>query len=150
MYFFETGCESLTGKILYSDSYAEKSYEEPIEIMPLLNTCAAVPFLGIIVGVARIALAILHIIGHLLATAIFSDRGHLFHAAKGGAELLRGIIEALPIVGRLFVWYHDTRIRTCFAFSSRTISYSCFIVKIYNPENPDPIDLLLQNNVKLT
>lgn len=51
------------------------------------------------------------------------------HALKGVCEIGRGLIEATPIVGRIFANLNH-------ASGSRT----WWIIKICNPEQPDPLD----------
>jgi hypothetical protein len=126
----ETKAKSLMGPLFYSD----KSYEESFDCygntfisQPWLNDLAKYPVIGIAAGVMRMALAIIHSIGHLLAALITFDKGHCFHAAKGGCEFLRGLIEAIPLVGRAFA-----------NFYSRYGNW--WILKIYNPNAPDSLD----------
>lgn len=149
MVILKTTCESsFTGKYLYSDTYAEipgcraPKGKPEITIMPTLNKGAAIPFFGHVAATGRIALAIIHIAGHTFAAIIFWDMGHLCHVAKGGAELLRGLIEITPIVGRIFVWNYDSRDPLCSHKCSEETGYysSYFLIKIYNPDQPDLID----------
>ncbi len=90
-------------------------------------------------GVTRIALAVFHIVSHTFAAVLYREHGHFYHVAKGGAELIRGIIETLPIIGRLFVWNFDARL-TVNSCARQKINYNWFMVKINNPEKPDFID----------
>lgn len=148
MAIFTTKVQSWTGKMIYSDTYAEISTHNQLRKckVPLLNRLAAYPIIGIVAGIIRIALSIIHIIGHLAAALLAKDKkGHLYHVIKGGAELLRGVIEATPILGRIFVWKYDvpkpfyytkTRHR-----GERT--YAFFLIKMYNPDKPDDIDNVL-------
>ena len=116
-----------------------------------LNKCAAIPIVGILAGITRVVLAIIHIIGHLLASLIYWKKDHLYHVAKGGAELLRGVIEMIPVIGRVFVWAHDARkhriwhpISDLLGFkynnSYLNTEYSVFLVRIKNLTAPDEID----------
>lgn len=146
MTVFQTTCSSITGKVLYSDTYVSRYFEEDtIEDIPLLNRVTAIPVIGHLGALLRIVLSILHMIGHSLAAVIFRDSGHLAHVAKGGAELLRGIIEFIPIGGRIFVWGYDTR--DCSTglvpqyFKVEVGRY--FLIKIYNPNEPDRVDQYL-------
>lgn len=139
--FHTTDTQGFLGGLIYSDTY---SHEDPrANQRSFLNKWAAIPILGCLAGVARVALAIVHIIGHLLAAIpdylIFKDTNHLCHAAKGSTELLRGCIETMPIIGNVFVWLYDAP-SFC---TNGDFEYSFFIIKIYNPNNPDPIDLHL-------
>lgn len=135
----ETTTESWTGEYLYSDfatcyGTAEKN--------SALNTCAKIPFLGIVAGICRVALGIIHTLAHLLAALITQDKGHLFHAAKGCCEILRGLIEALPIIGRIFanlynstpLWDPNGRGTRCW-----------WMIKIYNPGQPDGLDIWMDH-----
>lgn len=150
MAFVTTKTESITGKYLYSDTYAEipkvlsdtwwVRYERSF-----LNACAAIPFIGPLAGAARCALAIIHIIGHLFAALIFWDSGHLVHALKGCAEWLRGGIEIMPVLGRLFVWLYDApgyERFPCFRmpYGHPVERWSFFLIKIHHPDKPDKID----------
>jgi hypothetical protein len=67
-----------------------------------LNSMAKVPILGMAAGVIRSALSVIHILGHLLAAFAKQEKGHVYHALKGGCEFIRGIIESIPIIGRIF------------------------------------------------
>ncbi len=124
----ETKTKSFSGAFLYSDKI---HYDEhnivTIEHQPWLNELAKIPVIGIAAGVTRMALALIHTVGHLLAAVVTFDKGHLIHAAKGGCEFLRGFIEAIPIAGRYFAnnYYRDGE---------------WWIIKIYNPDAPDSLD----------
>lgn len=133
-----TNCDAWTGNIIYSDSsfYTGDHWGEiSEERRPALNHLAAVPVVGILAGGIRIALAIIHILGHSLAALVLWDRGHLPHVIKGGAELVRGVIEVIPVIGRLFSWVYDAQ--------EPWIGHNCgmhnewqhtfFLVKIYVP-----------------
>lgn len=96
--FLQTNVPSAIGRLLYSDEY--RSYSSRIN--PVLNQWAAIPVIGRLAGISRIILSIIHILGHLGAMLVTLDTGHLKHVVKGGAELLRGVIEAIPIIGFLF------------------------------------------------
>lgn len=145
MAIIQTTCSSITGKFLYSDTYVSRHFEEGIvEQIPLLNRVTAIPIVGHLGAGIRIALAIIHITGHTFAALIFLDSGHLCHVAKGGAELLRGIIEMIPLAGRIFVWIYDSRDCGCGGpYYSRVEVGRYFLVKIYNPTQPDQIDQYL-------
>lgn len=127
----ETRAESLTGHYFYSDRMHS---DEPtsIEIQPFLNQLSTINIIGIAAGIIRMALAIIHCIGHLFATILTFNKGHLFHVAKGGCEFLRGFIEAIPFIGRIFanVYYHHGE---------------WWIIKIYNPMRPDTLDEYANN-----
>jgi hypothetical protein len=126
----ETKTTSLTGSLLYSDAI---DYEDALNCrgfkrkQPPLNNLANYPIIGIVAGIARMALAVIHSLGHLLAAIVTCDKGHLIHAAKGGCEFLRGFIEAIPIAGRLFSNYYND-------------AGDWWIIKIYNPDAPDAVD----------
>ena len=125
----ETKTQSWTGPLFYSDkAYPELQFHTPVTGQPLLNLWANTPVLGIAAGVTRMALSVIHTIGHLFAALVTWDKGHLFHAAKGGCEFLRGFIESIPVAGRLFAnVYGETGL--------------WWIIKIYNPDHPDSLDL---------
>ena len=147
-----TECTSVTGSFLYSDTYATSVRSgENIRVekeIPFLTELAAIPVLGIVAGITRCALAIIHMIGHLFASIIFWNIGHLYHVVKGGAEMLRGGIEMIPIVGRVFVWYVDA---PAFAlhgqFQTEDESRgNVFLVRISHPKIKHPLDFVLKNN----
>lgn len=157
MCIFKTSCQSLTGQILYSDTYAivpaaARDQDDDTSVKfyrPFLNEWAGIPFIGNLAGVVRCALAIIHMIGHIFAALIFWDAGHLGHAFKGGTEFLRGTIEATPIAGRLFVWFYDAPGYERFIsmpWAEPQHRWSFFIIKIYNPQHPDRIDRALDND----
>lgn len=125
--------ESFTGKYLYSDFATGKGEKDSA-----LNIAAKIPLVGVVAGVVRIALAIIHTVGHLFAALVTFKEDHLWHAAKGACELLRGLIETIPIIGRIFA--------NCFNYDDK--DYDCrswWMIKIYNPEKPDGLDLWMNN-----
>lgn len=104
----ETSIKSYTGEYLYSDSWVEWSARDlKGRDLTWLNESARYLGLGILAGIARIALGVIHTFGHLILAALTREKGHLFHAAKGGCEIFRGLIEAIPIIGRIFVHYYN-------------------------------------------
>src|SRR5260221_12413597 len=107
MAILTTTCTSFTGNILYSDCFVilpEVLSDDPIKgDVPFLNQWAGIIFIGDLAGVTRCALAIIHIIGHTFAAAIFWDSGHLYHVLKGSAEFLQCFIEMILMAGRSFV-----------------------------------------------
>lgn len=139
----ETKTESWTGPYLYSDYVEHKQ-------VPCLNCFAKVPLLGNIAGIIRMALSIIHIVGHLLAACVTWDKGHLIHAAKGCTEFLRGLIESIPIVGQIFAQCYNPGHDWCFwndpGFENGDPDYtpeqsaSWWMIKIYNPQKPDYLD----------
>lgn len=135
--FLATSCESWTGNIIYSDSYVQLGNHHDItdwEERPLLNHLAAVPVVGSLAGGIRVALAVIHILGHSLAAVVLWNREHLFHVIKGGAELIRGIIEVIPVIGRIFSWTYDAQLpwfHDCGAHTQERATF--FLVKVYNP-----------------
>ena len=132
----ETTVPSPTGNILYSD-YATVNGQKD----SLLNKCAKIPFVGIVAGIARMALGILHTLGHLFAALVTLNKGHLYHAAKGACEILRGGIEALPIIGRIFANTYNSQGTPWEEDGVR----SWWMIKIYNPEKPDGLDKWMRN-----
>ena len=90
---------------LYSDG---RCYKEPS-----LNKWAEIPIIGSFAGALRVALAICHIAIHLFSFSkdffTYGDfsRASLAHGAhiiKGFAEMLRGVLEVLPVLGNLLVY----------------------------------------------
>lgn len=131
----ETRAESYTGSLFYSDKiiysdYSDKDNWQQRQFItqPFLNELSKIWVIGIAAGVIRMALAAIHIVGHLFAALFTLDKGHLYHAAKGGCEFLRGFIESLPFIGRMFAQgYVQNGI--------------WWMIKIYNPDKPDSLDL---------
>ncbi len=118
-----------------------RTFVEP-EKTTLLNGLVCLPFIGIVAGITRVALGIIHTTGHLFAALVTLKKGHLAHAAKGACETLRGIIESIPIVGRIFS-------HTNFIFdpikvhSGISFEHSWWMIKIYNPQKPDGLDEIM-------
>ncbi len=146
-------CSSFTGKFLYSDTYAkvsgwvDGSIEDCIieEKTSTLNKLAAIPFIGSVSGALRVCLACIHMVGHLFAALLFQNWGHIAHVVKGGAELLRGVIEVIPVVGNIFsIFYNQPNFLLIGQQSScqggHVEAYSFFLVKIRNPNKLDQID----------
>lgn len=125
----ESNTKSWTGPYLYSD-YAVLG--GVIRKNTKLNELVKNPVLGNFAGIARIALGIIHTIGHLFAFLFSFNRGHLFHSLKGICEIVRGVIETIPIVGQLFSY----RLMPEFDGSS------WWLIKIYNPMNLDGLDIV--------
>lgn len=120
----ETTTESWSGKYCYSDvcfSQAKNYYQHP------LNELSRFFVIGMVAGVMRVAIAVFHILNHLFAALRTFDKGHLVHVAKGGCEVLRGLIEAIPVIGRLFAHAYCN-------------GWNWWIIKIYNPNQPDSLD----------
>lgn len=148
MLFLKSRRESLTGKLLYSDTYIQfpkaDSQEKMKMQMPLLNKLAAMPFIGHFSGIFRSLFAVVHIAVHLVLALFYWEREHLAHVVKGCAEFVRGIIETLPFVGRLFAWtYGPPAFPLKFLNSKRAKSEEearCFLVKITNPDKLDKLD----------
>lgn len=124
----ESKIPSWTGEYLYSDFAIQNGV---VQKNSLLNNLSQIPFVGILAGVARVALAIIHSIAHLFAYLITKDKGHLYHAAKGGCEILRGAIEAIPVIGRIFAWLYILPLRNARCW---------WMIKMYNPDSPDGLD----------
>lgn len=128
----ETRTWSCTGHALYSDQFHQefdKSHELPTWAgrQPFLNKLSTYDVIGILAGLSRMALAIIHSIGHLFAALFTWNKGHCMHAAKGACEFLRGSIEAIPFLGRSFAkrYYYEGE---------------WWMIKIYNPNCPDTLD----------
>lgn len=125
----ETKTTSFLGSLMYS----ERRYPNPQEpvtfsLQPMLNDLSRISVVGIFAGITRVALAAIHTVGHLFAALFTFNQGHLYHAAKGGCEMLKGLIETLPFVGRKFARLY-------------TGNGVWWMIKIYNPEKPDSLDL---------
>ena len=123
----ETTTGSWLGPYFYSDQVYVSPKDTSGSTEPLLNGLSQISFVGIAAGVARMALATIHTLGHLFAALLTLDLGHYFHAVKGGAEFLRGFIEAIPFLGRGFAELYCK-------------GGLWWIVKIYNPIAPDSLD----------
>lgn len=144
--------ESITGPFLYSDYYGEEIFDrgqKNIYQTTFLNEFACLPVVGRLAGLIRMALAVIHIIGHCFAMLGTLDKGHLFHAAKGACEFARGAIEIIPIIGFIF----SMNTTSIYPLDFRSICYyDCdldrdpkttgffFLIKIYNPRHADLVD----------
>jgi hypothetical protein len=133
----ETDVESLTGNYLYSDFATGKGEKDST-----LNSMVQFPVVGIAAGVARVALGIVHTLGHLFAALLTLKKGHLFHASKGACEILRGAIETIPIIGRIFANLFNSTI-ACDDLDEGNRSW--WMIKIYNPNKPDGLDKWMDN-----
>ncbi|NGX53635.1 MAG: hypothetical protein K1000chlam4_00351 [Chlamydiae bacterium] len=133
-----TEVKSYTGKYLYSD-FAGGEYEKNC----LLNNLAQIPVIGIVAGAFRVILGIIHTLGHLLAALITQKKGHLYHAGKGVCESIRGLIEMLPIVGRIFAW--DRVDESEILSKGKTSVTDIWMMKMYNPNSPDGLDRVYNN-----
>ena len=116
--------------------------DQQVSLDSTLNQGARMPVVGILAGIARMALAIIHTVGHLFAAAATLEKGHLYHALKGCCEFVRGMIEAIPIVGRVFSYYYSSP-KVSQADSQENIR-SWWIIKMYHPKHPDPLDMVMQ------
>lgn len=140
---WETTVGSFTGNYLYSDFAITEIGNKQLEKDSDLNKLVKKPFIGVVGGVARVGLGIIHTTLHLLAATVTFKKGHLFHASKGGCEILRGIIESIPIGGRIFANFYGFDARNKSADSEGERNW--WIIKIYNPENPDGLDRFMRN-----
>lgn len=129
---WETNVESFTGKYLYSDFAIGKAKKDTA-----LNNLVQIPLIGIAAGITRVALGLIHTVGHLLGALFTFKKGHLFHASKGACEILRGIIETIPVIGRLFANQYNS--------SEDGNARSWWMIKIYNPKKPDGLDKWMDN-----
>lgn len=125
--------EGWTGEYLYSDFAIQNGL---VQKNSLLNNLSQIPFIGILAGLGRIALGIIHSVGHLLAYFGNMDKGHIYHAAKGGCEILRGSLEAIPILGRIFSWLYMAPLSN---------GRCWWMIKMYNPSSPDGLDRFMGN-----
>lgn len=91
-------------------------------------------------GIARIALGVIHILGHLLAVPFAIKQVNLAHAAKGGCEIVRGVIESIPIMGRIFVNTYSPDPHTAKSIGRISCSGNYFMMNIYNASRPDTLD----------
>lgn len=129
----ENTLHSWTGDLLYSDT----GYDQFQSIYPqnsVLDHLASKPFIGILGGIIRVALAAFHILVHTLSLIFTFDFRHFMHIAKGGCELLKGIIQSIPIIGHWFShsWLHEWK-------------GAWWMIKIYNPNKPDSLDEYSRN-----
>lgn len=152
MAFLRSECPSITGKWLYSDYYCGIHNHDSENKIPFLNNWATYPVVGMAAGVARCGLAIIHTVGHLFAALITWNPDHLPHVVKGCAEFGRGIIESIPIIGRIFAIAMTSAgpIPSWFVFGCPCCRglkelYSFFLIKIYDPNNLDGIDRAVIN-----
>ncbi len=127
----ETKLSSWSGKILYSDTVHHAEHYEDHSLMVQysdLDYIASVPIVGVAAGITRVALAVLHMLNHTLALIFTFDSRHCIHLAKGGCEFLKGLIQSIPIAGHLFTrsWMKNNG--------------EWWIMKIYNPDEPDTLD----------
>ena len=164
MAIYRTDIESLTGPYFYSDQAfgiqkfldIDRTIGQDYQVFkyigsyteiqdPALNKLARIPLLGIVAGIGRIALGVIHILGHLLAAPFAREQGNLGHAAKGGCEILRGVIESIPIIGRIFANTYSPDPHTAKSRLGISCSGNYLIMKIYNPSRPDTLDKYSNN-----
>jgi len=126
----ETDVKSVTGKLLYSDFKVIHDENGTHLNESPLSTAVKFPVVGIAAAVGRVALGIIHTLGHLFAAMVTLKKGHLFHAAKGACETLKGIFEAIPLAGRIHA----------FGFNLQNGHRPFWMMKIYNPKQPDEVD----------
>lgn len=146
----QTDVSSWSGKYLYSDCSIGKpdhiTIDDQTERDTFLNKTSRIFVVGILAGIARIAIAIFHTLGHLFAAVFTRKKGHLFHAAKGAAELLRGILETFPIGGRIFAsTYNPIGCGRASLDPDIERGRTWWILKIYNPQIPDNFDRWMNN-----
>ena len=128
MTIVKTDVTSITGKWLYSDPSAMPLNSDAPNIRPALNGLATIPVIGSFFAIARIALGIIHSIAHLFAALFTLKKGHLFHAAKGACEILRGLCEIVPVFGSILYFVH-------IPITVKDMpSYKFWMMKIYNPK----------------
>ncbi|KKK67694.1 hypothetical protein LCGC14_2951500 [marine sediment metagenome] len=123
----ETKLPSWSGKILYSDTEHDLLGRLQVEYSDL-DHIASVPIVGVVAGITRVALAVLHMVNHTFALIFTLDSRHCIHLAKGGCEFLKGLIQSIPIAGHLFTrsWMKNKG--------------EWWIIKIYNPNDSDTLD----------
>ncbi len=61
---------------------------------------------------------------------------------RGGGEILRGVIETIPFVGRIFAWVYDP----IWPIPYEHGKYSYWIIKIVNPTRLDGLDNLVAHH----
>lgn len=73
-----------------------------------LNQLGYIPVVSIITGLGRLLLAIIHTIVHLVC-AIFSKNRehHLQEASLGAKNIVRGLVEVIPIIGNITMFVVD-------------------------------------------
>nr|MBA2729050.1 hypothetical protein [Parachlamydiaceae bacterium] len=73
-----------------------------------LNLLGYIPAVSTISGLARALLGVVHTIVHL-ACSIFSDHRehHLQEALLGAKNIVRGLVEAVPIIGNITMFVVD-------------------------------------------
>ncbi len=133
-----TNVGSYTGNILYSD-HVWKANGHILQTSPL-NSLARDIIIGRLAGIARIVLGIFHCLGHFfcaVGNCLKGDgdraKGHLFHIIKGSAEILRGVIEAIPIVGLIFANTYSPKPWGASDNTSNMRYENFFLVLINNP-----------------
>lgn len=73
----------------------------------LLNKLGRIPVISTITGVGRVLFGVAQTIVHL-ACAIFTDRKrHLHEAGLGIKNIIRGVVEAIPVIGNITVTVID-------------------------------------------
>lgn len=149
-YVVETKAPSWSGRFLYSDCSVGKpdyvTIDDKTEHDTFLNKWSRIAFIGIFAGIARVAIAIIHTLGHLFAACFTRQKGHLFHAAKGASELLRGLLEAIPVGGRIFASaYNPVGCGRSTVEPDLERGRTWWILKIYNPASPDAFDCWMNN-----
>ncbi len=115
--------KSWTGDLIYSD---RRHDQDGIPTYGL-NELATQPIIGRAGGILRMALSVIHSLGHLFMALVTWNKGHCVHAAKGACEFLRGLIEAIPFLGTKFAREYGA-------------AGEWWIIKIYNPQAPDSLD----------
>lgn len=134
---FETNTQSYTGQILYSDCLDIHNLQKDETHRPFLNKLAIIPVVESLAGVARFVLSIIHMIGHTLAALLTWNKEHFYHVVKGAAELVRGIIEMIPIIGTIFVLSHDARRPLVERVGHYHCDWTSFLVRIHSKTPSD-------------
>jgi hypothetical protein len=148
---FQTRCISFMGELLYSDEFTATFTSTSVQPArrPDLNRWEQLFLIGSFAAITRITLSIIHMGLHAGAAALYRDKGHLYHVIKGGAECFRGCFAIIPVFGPLAIYAICTRGGTLQGPVNdlQPISrWSFFMVKIRNPDHPDPIDLARQRS----
>lgn len=76
-----------------------------------LNICGYIPGVSTLTGAGRSLLGTVHTIVHL-ASAMFDSKNrsdHLAEAALGGKNMLRGLVETVPVIGNIATFTHDNK-----------------------------------------
>lgn len=101
---------SCLGPYIYAPDYSEQMQKGFADVIfhkgNLLAVGAQIPLIGSLAGITRMALAVIHSVGHLFAAGVRCEIGHLYHTLRGGCAFFQGLIESIPFFGRIFAIVH--------------------------------------------